>query len=196
MKKLLGSTLALALLVPAAANAQILKNLKVSGQLDIQADSAQNVADFATRPAPTGTPSNNDHIGAAYSRLMVAADWDLLDDVHSRIAIEKGANNVGATRTYGSPAQSTADSFLNTTFVEEANIKIDKLFGALDTRIGRQFYGESGDLIAFFGAKDNYGQNVTAIDAFRFDWAGEHFGVTALFGKTAVGTSTEPRDLT
>ena len=56
MKKLLGMTLALAMFVPAGANAELLKNLKASGQLDIQTTSANNVRDFTTRPthAPAG----------------------------------------------------------------------------------------------------------------------------------------------
>jgi hypothetical protein len=189
MKKLLGSTLALALIVPAGANAEMLKNLKVSGQLDVQADSANNITDFATRTnTPGGHPIgvNNDRIGAAYTRLILSADWDLLDDVHSRVTIDKGANNNAGARAYGSGPQ-TVQGLQNTTTVDEANVKIDKVFGAIDTRIGRQFYGEAGDLIAYFGPQDNYGMNVNAIDAFRFDWAMENLGVTGLAGVTAGG---------
>ena len=75
MKKLLGSTLALAMLLPTGASAELLKNFKVSGQLDVQADSANNVTDFATRAGNGGSPVNNDRIGAAYTRLILSADW-------------------------------------------------------------------------------------------------------------------------
>ncbi len=69
------------------------------------------------------------------------------------------------------------------TLVQEANVKIDKLMGLFDTTIGRQFYGESGDLIAYYGPRDNYGLTVSALDAFRFDWKGEHMMVTGLAGR-------------
>jgi len=97
MKKLLGSTLALAMFVPTGANAELLKNLKLSGQLDVTAISAQNVTDFVTRPAQGNTAvatGNNDHIGHTYTRTMLSADWDLLDDVHGRVTLVKGAHNL------------------------------------------------------------------------------------------------------
>src|SRR4051812_13003073 len=109
MKKLLGSTLALAMIVPTGANAELLKNLKLSGQLDVTAISAQNVTDFVTRPAQGNTAvatGNNDRIGHAYTRTMLSADWDLLDDVHARLTFVKGAHNLVAPRTYGSAGQS------------------------------------------------------------------------------------------
>src|SRR6185312_82472 len=79
----------------------------------------------------------------------------------------------------------------NNLFVDEAYVKIDKLFGALDTTIGRQFYGESGDLVIYYGPKYNlYGMPITALDAGRFDWNGEKVGVTLVAGKitgSAIG---------
>lgn len=174
MKKLLGSTLALAMFLPTGANAELLKNLKVSGQLDVQTTSARNVADFLTR-------DSNDRIGDAHTRTMLSADWDLLDDVHARVTLEKGA---GTARVYGEGSESL-DNIQTNTNVEEANVKIDKLAGLFDTTVGRQFYGEAGDLIVYFGPRDSFGQSVTAIDAFRFDWKGENVAVTGLAGRTA-----------
>jgi hypothetical protein len=188
MKKLLGTTLALAMFVPAGANAELLKNFKVGGQLDIQTTSARNITDFTTRGvngagvAP-GAPTNNDRIGAANTRIMLKADWDLLDDVHSHVTLVKGASNHVA-RVYGGAADSAQDVQANS-FVEEANVKIDKVFGLLDLTAGRQFYGEEGDLVVYFGPRDNYGLTVAAIDAFRADWNGEHMSVTGIAGRTS-----------
>lgn len=193
MKKLLGSTLALAMFLPAGANAELLKNLKVGGQLDVQATSAQNVQDFLSAatngggtPAVTPQATGRDHIGSAFTRVMLKADWDLLDDVHARVSVVKGANNLvsdaNGARAYGAGSQSL-QNWQNMTYVTEANVKIDKLFGFADTTIGRQYFGNPGDMVAYFGPKDNYGLNVTALDAFRFDWNGEKFGLTGLAGK-------------
>lgn len=190
MKKLLGSTLALAMFLPAGANAELLKNLKVSGQLDVQATSANNVTDFQTRQLqPPAAPGNfNDRIGSVVSRLILRADWDLLDDVHSHVTVDKGATNNAGQRPYGTAADTLQTVQTNTT-IDEANVKIDKLFGAVDTTIGRQFYGEPGDMMVYFGPKDNYGLAVTALDAFRADWNGEHIGITGVGGKLAGGSA-------
>lgn len=183
MKKLLGSTLALALLVPASANAELLKNLKVGGSLEVDAVSATNVTDVST--------TKYDNISTIQTRLMVKADWDLLDDVHAHISIDK--NN----RTYGNGGTANGSENLDTVqtnlVVDESYVKIDKLFGALDTTVGRQYYGEAGDLVIYYGPKYNlYGLPITAIDAGRFDWNGEKVGLTVLAGKVtgnALGAS-------
>lgn len=179
MKKLLGSTLALALLVPAGANAELLKNLKVGGSLEVDAVSATNVKDLAT--------VKYDDISTILTRLMVKADWDLLDDVHAHVSIDKNDRTYGGT-TGGNTAGASQD--LNTIqsklFVDESYVKIDKLFGALDTTVGRQFYGESGDMVIYFGPKYQlYGMPITALDGARFDWNGEKAGVTLLGSKLA-----------
>lgn len=206
MKKLLGSTLALAMFLPTGANAELLKNLKLSGQLDVSAVSAHNVADLVTRATPekgTITASNNDRVGHAFSRTMLSADWDLLDDVHARVTLVKGAHNLVAPRSYGEAAE-TVQGWHDETFVQEANVKIDKLFGLFDTTVGRQFYGEAGDLIVYYGPRDNYGFRTEALDAFRFDWKGEHMMVTGLAARTAdsapatlgaAGSSTDLRGI-
>ena len=188
MKKLLGTTLALAMFIPAGANAELLKNLKVSGNLDIQTTSARNVTDFVTRP-PSGeitavVGNNNDRIGHAITRVILKLDWDLLDDVHSRLTLVKGGENAaGNPRTYGSGAQ-TLTAIEGQIQVQEANVKIDKVFGLIDMTAGRQFYGEEGDLIVYYGPRDAYGLRVDAIDMFRADWNGEHMSVTGIAGKT------------
>lgn len=209
MKKLLGTTLALAMFVPAGANAELLKNLKLSGQLDVAAVSAHNVTDFVTRPnalgggsGPGAAASNNDRIGHANTRTMLSADWDLLDDVHARITFVKGASNLVNPRNYGSGGQSL-DAWQTQTIVQEANVKIDKLAGLFDTTVGRQFYGEAGDLIVYYGPRENWGFVTDSLDAFRFDWNGEHMSVTGLAGRTAdnagiganPGSSTDLRGL-
>lgn len=198
MKKLLGTTLALAMFVPAGANAELLKNFKVSGNLDIQTTSARNVLDFATRPnhagggtGPGAANSNNDRIGHATTRVIVKMDWDVLDDVHSRVTLVKGAEGgAGTARTYGSAAQDL-NTIQTQTIVQEANVKIDKVAGLLDVTAGRQFYGEEGDLVIYYGPRDAYGLRVDALDIFRADWNGEHMSVTGIAGKTSdTGVAT------
>lgn len=187
MKKLLGSTLALALLVPAGANAELLKNFKASGSIDIDAVSADNVGDLKT--------ATYDRANTVQTRVLVNGDWDLLDDVHSKVTLRKN------DRTWGSASQpingttaGTGTGVLANTFLDQANIKIDKLFGAVDATLGRQFYGEAGDLVIFYGPRSDYGLTVTALDGGRFDWNGESVGVTVLGAKLAGASALGAKD--
>ncbi|MFI5350654.1 MAG: hypothetical protein ACHQ2Z_13995, partial [Elusimicrobiota bacterium] len=174
MKKLLGSTLAMALLVPTMANAELLKNLKVSGELDVDAVSANNVTDFNT--------AKYDDLSTVQTRLMVHADWDVLDDVHAHVSIDKLNRNWGT----GPESLTVVQGALT---VDESYVKIDKLFGGLDTTLGRQYYGDQGDLVIYFGPKSNlYGMPITALDGARFDWKGDKTGVTVLASKV-VGSA-------
>jgi hypothetical protein len=193
MKKLLGTTLAVALLVPAIANAELLKNLKVSGSLEVDAVDANNVTDFKT--------AHYDTINTIQTRLMVHTDWDVLDDVHAHLSLDKN------DRTYGTGSAANGSQDLNTIqsniLVDESYVKVDKVFGAIDATIGRQYYGEAGDLVIYFGPKYNlYGMPVTALDGGRLDWNGEHVGVTLLGAKvkgsalsTGVGGISDTKNI-
>ena len=179
MKKLLGSALAVAFLFMASqARADLLKNLKFNGSIEMDATSANNVLDFNT--------SQNDRISAAQTRVMLGMDWNLLDDVHAVVTLSKNDRVYGSGdgESIGSNHGQSLTQIENTVYVEQAYFKIDKVFGRLDSTFGRQFYGDEGDLIIYYGPHHNqYGMTVTAIDAGRFDWNAEKFYVTGVVGK-------------
>lgn len=194
MKKILGTTLAAALLIPGPANAEILKNLKVNGQLDVQANSARNVTDFHTRDA-----ANNDRVGDTLTRVMADAKWDLLDDVHATVTLRKNdrtwgqtvGGNGGAAQTTNNAAGSQAvgaGGIQAATYIDQANFSIDKLFGHVDATVGRQWYGDQGDLILYYGTKDNYGLTTQAIDAFRAEMSNDWMAFSGLAG-TVIGNT-------
>ena len=196
-KKLLGSTLALAMMMPSVSvNAELLKNFKLSGELDLQGTSAENIKDFSTHQNVPGAKANNDRIGSMQTLLLVNADWDLLDDVHSKITLGKndrtwGTNGNDAYGHNGAAAQQSqsitgaaAGGVLGTVYVDQAYVKIDKVFSAVDTTLGRQFFGSQGDMVAYFGPRTGIlGMPITGLDAARFDWASDKVGVTGLVGK-------------
>lgn len=187
MKKLLGAVLALAMFSPAPASAELFKNLKFSGQIDVQSTAARNVRDFVTRAPAGNSPSNNDRIGNTHTRAMMTAGWDLLDDVHAKVTVVKGGEQTGGSARLHGTSPEDLNEVQSNAVVQEANIKIDKLMGLFDTTVGRQFYGEAGDLIAYYGPRDNYGLATNALDAFRLDWKGEHMTLTGVAGRTSEG---------
>lgn len=185
LRRLAAAALALGLSA-APAQAEVFKNFRLGGQIDVMATSANNVADFQTQPniAPAAY-NGRDRLGDTQTRIMIFLDWDLLDDVHSRITLRK--NN----RVHGQNGEHLND-VQNNVFVEEAYFKVDKLAGALDLTAGRQFYGEPNDIVIYYGPSNKpwFAMPVSAIDAFRADWNGEHLTFTGLAGKTndaAVG---------
>src|SRR5947209_538768 len=98
MKKLLGAALSLALLFPSGpASAELLKNLKIDGSLDVRATSGDNLTDLSS--------TSSDHIGNVQTRTMLNAHWDLLDDVHSNVTLRK--NDRTWASSGGNPINST-----------------------------------------------------------------------------------------
>jgi hypothetical protein len=195
MKKLLGSTLALSMLFPAgSANAELLKNFKLGGQIDLQSTAARNVTDFTTRQNNNGGATFNDRIGDTQTRIMIHGDWDILDDVHAKVTVRKNDRAWGTAGGTGQgpasnsqPVGTAGANILGQTFVDQAYFKIDKVAGSVDATFGRQFYGNSGDMVVYYGPSDkaSYGLWVTAIDAVRADWSNDTVGLTVLAGKTA-----------
>jgi hypothetical protein len=201
MKKSLGIVAALSLVWSAQpAQAELLKNLRIGGQIDLQATSAHNVLDFVSfrneAPAPTGAAidNNNDRIGDLQTRVMLNLDWDLLDDVHARVTLRKndrtwgtanGTLGAAGSQVLGSQAGAN-NNLLGAVYLDEANFKIDKIAGFLDLTLGRQFYGAPGDLVIYFGPSDKarYGMPVEPVDIARADWSNEWMGVTGIAGKT------------
>jgi len=53
--------------------------------------------------------------------------------------------------------------------LDNAYVKIDKVFGAVDLTIGRQFYGDPNDLVIYFGPQNDDILSVSAVDLFRAD---------------------------
>jgi len=209
---LLGTTLALAMVLPyGQLHAEILKNFKVTGEMDLQTTSARNVADFATNHV--GVVTKNDRVGSAQSLLLVNAGWDMLDDVHAMVTLGKNDRDWGtpntATNAHGNGQSQTlgaagAGNILGTTYVDQAYVKIDKVFGALDATLGRQFYGTQGDMVVYFGPRVGIlGMPITALDTLRVDWANDMLGVTGIAGKvvgqtvgtTAAAAATQDVDL-
>lgn len=182
------------------ANAELLKNFKLSGQLDVQTQSSRNISDFVTRQpvgsagtaVASGDKSWNDRLNDAQTRVLLHLDWDLLDDVHAKVTLRKNDRTYGTTGgTTGANGGQTLTTVgganvLGNVVVDQAYVKVLKMLGSVDTTWGRQFYGNPGDLVVYYGPSDKafYGLPSSAVDAVRADWMGEMFSVTGIAGKT------------
>ena len=211
-KKILSAAMAAALVstsAPAGA-VEILKNLRFGGQIDVQATSATNITDFATHADctarnsdgtcatfGTGTQARNDRIGDAQTRLMLHLDWDLLDDVHSRVTLRKNDRNYGTFggNTNSNPNSQTVDtnataSVLGETFVDEAFFKVDKIAGQVDATFGQQFSGSQATSSSL-GTPQRYGLPVYPLTR-PASIGTPSSGVTGVAGKL-TGSAIRPR---
>lgn len=192
MKKLLGSTLSLAMVFSySPASAEVLKNFKLSGSIEVNSTSANNVSDLRTNVNQATGATGRDNLGDTQTRVLLHADWDLLDDVHAKITLLK--NN----RIHGTGSEHLNTVQTNIT-IEQSYFKIDKVADAVDMTVGRQFYNEGNsrnEMVAFWGPLDkSFAMPVTTLDAFRFDWGNDQWGLTGLAGRTAdpnAGTSPD-----
>ncbi|MBI4422479.1 MAG: hypothetical protein HY554_02060 [Elusimicrobia bacterium] len=205
MKKLLGSAMTLALLFPSGpAGAELLKNVKLMGGLDVQSVSGRNIADFSTHSSPAGGgagnyPLNNDRLQSVGTRVWAGLGWDLLDDVHANVTLRKNDRTWGTTGNvtaangsqaigHRDTAGTATNGILGNIYVDQANVKLDKVFGHVDATVGRQFWGDPGDLIAFWGPTNAYTLPVTAIDALSVMASNDWMNFMGIAGRTTGNT--------
>lgn len=176
LKKLASLSFALALVysISLPARAELLKNFKTDGSIEVKTFGIDNETDR--------NPSVDDYRSDVRTRIQVGGSFDLLDDVHARVQLRK--NN----RVYGQAAEN-ANSVQTALSVDNAYVKIDKVYKHVDLTMGRQFYGSGDDLNIYFGPLPDDLLSVLAVDVFRADadlngWA----KFTGIAGKTAETT--------
>jgi len=157
MKYLLSLSLALALIesisIPARADVELIKNLKLDTSIETRSVSIDNATDR--------NATHDDYTAETNYRIMLGGSFDLLDDVHGRLQLDKNA-----LQGSGSGSIETVEA---STFFDNAYVKIDKVFNHIDLTAGRQFYGDSNDLVIYFGPQNDSVLSITSLDAFRAD---------------------------
>jgi len=150
----LGFALALVYSISLPARAELLKNFKTEGSIETRSFGIDNESDR--------NGLKDDYRSETNYRLMFGGTFDLLDDVHSKILLDKQSRFGGATGENLNTVQSSI-------FVDNAYVKVDKVFGGVDLTIGRQFYNDPSDLVIYFGPQNNDILSITSLDAFRAD---------------------------
>lgn len=149
MNKVLGLVVASVLaFAGTSANAQLLQNLQTHGELEVHGVWASNMATYRNSDRGRSSWRNTQ------TRLTFGLTFDLLDDVHSTVTFVKNDRFWGDHAAVGQKFQGQALADLeNTIRVQEANVQIDDVFGIFSAKIGRQFYGEEGSYIIYFGKR-------------------------------------------
>lgn len=178
MKKVIGM-LALVALVGNIANAELLKNFKYDGKIEVNTYQVKN-ADY--NDDATDKRNNTD------PRVQVNMGFDLNEDVSAVVSAVK------ANRQYGDVSEDMNDVQNNVLF-EQAYLNLKGVLG-LDHKLGRQYYGNEGDLIVYYGPQSAPFMNgnanplaVTGLDGWTgaYNWGKWNFG--AMLAKE---TNTNP----
>lgn len=133
MKKLLGMLFALALVVPAMAG-NIFSNVETYGEVQTIGSMTENAVDPSTRDVS--------------NRVILGLGMDLVEDVRANVSF-LNTSYWGRANTLS--GDNVDDNFLQDTYLVEANLAVSNVFGALDVKVGRQFYGDEDSSIIYFG---------------------------------------------
>ena len=173
MKKLLGLLLAwpcLALAItmawPVAANASVLDNVDVIGE--IEAIGAEN---------NLGNAAAN---GAA-SRVMAGLSAELTEDVKANVQF------VYSNLWDGAEQGQNLNDYWRDVYLAEANMVLSNLFDCFEVTVGRQFYGDESSAVMYFGPRHGYMAaltDVTSLDAAKLTYSDDFKSVTLIAGKT------------
>ncbi len=188
MKKVIGM-LALVALVGNIANAELLKNFKADGQVDVNAYSYNN-ADF--------NKDVNDKKAFTDTRVMINAGFDLNEDVNAVVSVVK--NN----RQYGTASQSATNGtgILDLIKFEQAYLNLKNVFG-IDHKLGRQYYGDKGDMVIYYGPAtmpytSKFTPSVAAIDGwtgwYKFNALNRDWNLNAIIAKETQGAPAGQND--
>lgn len=176
MKKLLGLLLAwpcLALAItmawPVAANASVLDNVDVIGE--IEAIGAENNMD-------------NSAANGAASRVMAGLSAELTEDVRANVQF------VYANQWDGEASGRSLQGYWNNVRLAEANMVLSNLFDCFEVTVGRQFYGDESSAVMYFGPRHGYMAaltNVTSLDAAKLTYSDDFKAITLIAGRTVFG---------
>ena len=172
MKKLL-SLLAVAALLPAAANADVLKNVNIKGEIQTIASDVRHNDD---------TLGTNTYNRGASARVLAGLSADLVEDVTANLMFQY-ANVWGQDDAAGKPVQ----NYWNEVRLVEANVVLHNLFCCLEATVGRQFYGDEDSAVMYIGP-NHYNAEANgltrSLDAAKITYADDVKAFTFIAGRT------------
>ncbi len=171
MKKLL-SLLAAAVLFPVAANADVLSNVNLKGDIQVIASDVNHT---------TVAPANAYNRGTS-ARVLAGLSADLVEDVTANLMFQY-ANIWGADNSAGKTTQNYWDNIR----LVEANVVLHNLFCCLEATVGRQFYGDEDSAVMYFGPNHynaEFNGYTRALDAAKITYADDFKAFTVIAGRT------------
>ena len=173
MKKLL-SLLAAALLLPAVASADVLKNVTFTGEI-------QTIGSTAHHTVDRGAFADYQYNKGVANRVLAGLSADLTEDVTANLMFQY-VNPWGNDIYAGQSVQ----GYLNKVRLVEANVVLHNLFCNLEVTVGRQFYGDEDSAVMYFGPNHynaEYMDYARALDAVKLVYADDNWTGTVIAGE-------------
>jgi len=136
MKKLIGILALLALVN--TANAELLKNFKWDGKIEVNAATTMNTLDANSKAKDTTSDVD--------ARVQLNAGFDLTEDVNAVVSAVK------CNRQYGDASQTAAGATIDAFTFEQAYLNLKGVLG-IDHKVGRQYYGDEGSIVIYYGPR-------------------------------------------
>lgn len=176
MNKVIG-TLAVVAFASSMANAELLKNFKYDGQVEVNAYNVDN-ADLNKK--------TDDKKSSVDTRVMLNMGFDLNEDVSAVVSVVKN------DRQYGQASQNAtgANGILDKVTFEQAYANLKGVIG-IDHKLGRQYYGNAGDMVIYYGPlmwPYTAGMTVNAIDGWTGWYKTGNWDFNAIIGKVYQNT--------
>lgn len=175
MKKTLALLLAVAFAVPAFAG-NVLSNVDTYGEIETVGITASENPDMKT----------------VSNRVLFGVSMDLVEDVRSNLTF--GYQNVWDS-TFGDDV----DTYLNNIIVAEANVVVSNIFGSIEAKLGRQFYGNENSTVMYWGPRHgNYGNIFVpeSLDGALATWSNDNAAVSAFYAQIADGSDSRLTGIT
>jgi len=164
MKKTLALLLAAAFAVPAFAG-NVLSNVETYGEIE-------TIGFMTSSQQANGTKS-------VANRTLFGVSADLVEDVRANLTF-------AYTNVWEDVEGDNVNRYLRNIEVAEANVVVSNIFGALEAKVGRQFYGNEDSPVMYMGPKhDRYAtlDDLESVDAALISYAGDSFAMSALYAQ-------------
>lgn len=188
MKKLI-AILALLSLTGNIASAELLKNFKYDGKIEVHAFQQSN-GDWN---ADVKDAKDND----TDTRVQINMGFELNDDADAVVSIIKNDREYGDGSQVVNDATGGGNGIMEQLYVEQAYMNLKGVFN-MDHKLGRQYYGEEGSLIAYYGPEHWAYQPtlpVTGIDGWTGWYTNDKWNLHALLGNLVNDTLGPDRAL-
>ena len=171
MKKVIGM-LAVVALVSSVASAELLKNFKYDGKVEVNAYQITNGNDLNSKLKDKNTDVE--------TRVQLNTGFDLNDDVSAVVSVVKNNRHHG-------DVQENVNTIQAQLVFQQAYMNLKGVLG-MDHKLGRQYYGNEGDLIVYYGPTGyTYypGLTVSALDAWTGWYKTGKWDMHAVSGKVS-----------
>lgn len=184
MKKTLALLLAVAFAVPAFAG-NVLSNVETYGEIE-------TIGIAQTETAGAKSVAN---------QTLFGISADLVEDVRANLTFAYGN---AWENEYGEAIsdENTGDGYLQNIRVTEANVVVSNIFGALEAKIGRQYYGNEDSAVMYLGPRHNYYTNLRfgfanfSLDGALLTWSNDSLALSAFYAQLTDMTDERMTGLT